>query len=86
VRFKIVTSEEYRLPSDGIVIQKLNISCHFLHLPKGFHFKDISKLGQRMATTYRLLIAIEHALPNWPLVDYKEEVTITLDDVCIIKS
>jgi hypothetical protein len=24
-------------------------------------------------TTYRLLIAIEHALPNWPLVDFRKE-------------
>ena len=23
--------------------------------------------------TYRLLIAIEHALPNWPLVDFRKE-------------
>ena len=23
-------------------------------------------------TTYRLLIAIEHALPNWPLVDFRK--------------
>jgi len=45
----------------------------FLHLPKGFRFKDISKLSQRIVTTYRLLIAIEYALPNWPLVDYKKE-------------
>jgi hypothetical protein len=43
-----------------------------LHLPKGFRFKDISKLSQRIVTTYRLPIEIEHALPNWLLVDYKE--------------
>jgi hypothetical protein len=24
-------------------------------------------------TTYRLLNAIEHALPNWPLVDFRKE-------------
>jgi len=24
-------------------------------------------------TTYRLLIAIEHALPNWPLVDFRKK-------------
>ena len=26
-----------------------------------------------MATTYRLLIAIEHTLPNWPHVDYRKK-------------
>jgi len=55
------------LASDG------QIACHFLHLPKGFYFKDISKPSQRMATTYRLLIGIEHALPNWPLVDFRKK-------------
>jgi hypothetical protein len=37
-------------------------------------------------TTYRLLIAIEYALLNSPLVDYKEEVATTLDNACIVKS
>ena len=27
-------------------------------------------------TTYRLLIAIEHALPNWPRVDFRKESSI----------
>ena len=57
----------------GINFRNLNISCHFMHLPRGFYFKGISKLSQRMATTYRLLIAIEHTLPNCPLVDFQEE-------------
>jgi hypothetical protein len=26
-------------------------------------------------TTYRLLIAIEHALPNWPLVDFRKKLS-----------
>ena len=26
--------------------------------------------------TYRLLIAIEHALPNWPLVDFRKEAMV----------
>jgi len=42
---------------------------------KGFDLKDISKLSQRMATTYRLLIAIKHTLRNWPLVDYRKKQT-----------
>jgi hypothetical protein len=28
-------------------------------------------------TAFRLLIAIEHALPNWPLVDFRKEVVAT---------
>jgi hypothetical protein len=46
---------------------------HLLNQPKGFCFKDISKLSPKMATTYRLIIAIEHALSNWPLVEYRKE-------------
>ena len=45
------------------------ISCHYPHLPKGFHFKDMSKLRQRIMPTYRLLIAIKHVLPNYPVVE-----------------
>jgi len=30
-----------------------------------------------MATTYRLLIAIEHPLPNWPLVDFMKSLTLS---------
>ena len=41
---------------------------------KRFRFERHSKtLSQRIMTTHRLLIAIEHALPNWPLVDHRKE-------------
>jgi hypothetical protein len=37
---------------------------------KRFRFaRHIKTLSQRIMTTYRLLIAIEHALPNWPIVE-----------------
>jgi hypothetical protein len=40
---------------------------------KRFRFeRHIKTLSQRIMTTYRLLIAIEHALPNWLLVDYRK--------------
>jgi hypothetical protein len=32
----------------------------------------IKTLSQRIMITYRLLIAIEHSLPNWVLVDYRK--------------
>jgi|GEM_PF-2029661 hypothetical protein len=32
-------------------------------------------------TTYRLLIAIEHASPNWPLVDFRKE---SLGALCLM--
>jgi hypothetical protein len=31
--------------------------------------RHIKTLSQRIMTTYRFLIAIEHAFPNWPLVE-----------------
>jgi hypothetical protein len=41
---------------------------------KRFRFERHNKtLSQRVMTTYQLLIAIEHALPNWPLVDFRKE-------------
>ena len=41
---------------------------------KRFRFeRHIKTLSQRIITTYPLLIAIEHALPNWPLVDFRKE-------------
>ena len=36
--------ELHRLNLDGISIWKLNISCHYPHLPKDFNLKNISKL------------------------------------------
>ena len=35
--------------------------------------RDIKTLNQKIMTTYRLLIAIEHALPNCPLVDFRKK-------------
>ena len=44
---------------------------------KRFRFeRHIKTLSQRIMTTYRLLIAIEHALPNWPLEDYRKKSVI----------
>jgi hypothetical protein len=41
---------------------------------KRFRFeRHIKTLNQRIMTTYRLPIAIEHALPKWPLVDFRKE-------------
>ena len=34
--------------------------------------RHIKTLSRRIMTTYRLLIAIEHAWPNWPLVDFRK--------------
>src|SRR4030042_2082974 len=37
---------------------------------KRFRFqRHIKTLSQRIMTTYRLLIAIDYAFPNWPLVE-----------------
>jgi len=35
--------------------------------------RHIKSLNQRIMTTYRLPIAIEHAYPKWPLVDYRKK-------------
>jgi hypothetical protein len=41
---------------------------------KRFRFeRHIQNLSHRIITTYRLLSAIEHALPNWPLVDFRKK-------------
>ncbi|MGZ3937072.1 MAG: hypothetical protein ACXVMS_18950, partial [Flavisolibacter sp.] len=52
-------------------------NAHILPLSvpaKRFQFeRHIKTLSQRIITTYRLLIAIEHALPNWPLVEYRKK-------------
>jgi hypothetical protein len=41
---------------------------------KRFRFEGhIKTLSHRIMTTYRLLIAIEHVLPKWPLVDFRKK-------------
>jgi len=40
---------------------------------KRFRFEGyIKTLSQKIITTCRLLIAIEHALRNWPLLDFRK--------------
>jgi hypothetical protein len=47
-------------------------------LAKRFQFeRDIKTLSKRIMTTYRLLIVIEHALPNWPIVDLRKKHTFS---------
>jgi hypothetical protein len=44
---------------------------------KRFRFeRHIKTLNQRIMATYRLPIAIEHALPKWPLVDFRKKFTL----------
>lgn|SRR5512139_317231 len=35
--------------------------------------KTCQNFKPQIMTTYRLLIAIEHALPSWPLVDFRKK-------------
>jgi hypothetical protein len=47
---------------------------------KKFRFEGhIKTLRQRIMATYRLLIAIEHALTNWHLVDFRKEALRGID-------
>ncbi len=48
------------------------IACHYTHLSQAFDERHIKTLSQRIMTTYLLLIAIEYALKNWPLMDYRK--------------
>ena len=44
---------------------------------KRFRFeRRIKTLSQRIMITYRLLIAIEHTLPNWVLVNYRKKSSV----------
>jgi len=67
----------YNLP---IPLEKTEFVTYSLPLSppaKRFRFeRHIKTLSQRIMTTYRLLIAIEHALPNWPLVDFRKKALI----------
>ena len=35
-------------------------------------------------TTYRLLIAIEHTLPNWPLVDFRKKSSLSKEEIALL--
>ena len=52
-------------------VNGLPLSAH----AQRFQFEHIKSLNQRIMTTYRLPSAIEHALPNWPLVDFMKNST-----------
>jgi len=40
---------------------------------KMFDERHVKTLSRRIMITYPLLITLEHALSNWPLVDFRKE-------------
>ena len=67
----MATGSNKRGGDGGNLDPNRQISCHYTYLPKGFDPGEIKTLNQKIMTTYRLLIAIEYALPNCPLVDFR---------------